>query len=270
MYRGRKWIGLAMEDADAPKPIPDGPYDEPLDGAISLADLQEWVVTEGHRLTSTEAAEKAIHRRGVTDLPWFTALPEKKKISCGAGWAIEDADEAIRLTHINGRIRLRGISRRKPDGVRRIPRNALRNAVLDPLGGQPQKFGERAYGEIGQMRPGGFIHDTTWKEVCIDKCYVWEEWPFGRARPAAAVEVPSRELVTPPTHQPKSLEERRGGRLPIQRDRVIAVLREMFPRGVPRDDPRWTQENIRDAVVAKIPDVSPSTIKRAIKHLRGE
>jgi hypothetical protein len=164
----------------------EGPNDEPLDGSLSLHDLWYWVLTEGHRLTNAEIAEKAVRRRGAADLASFTALTEDKKFDRGFAWAMHDADEAIRLAHTHGRIRLRGISLRKRGRVRRTPRGDLRNAVLDLLGGQPmsdkEKFGPRQYGEIGQLRPNGFVHDVTWTAVRVDKREVRKEWPYGKAQ----------------------------------------------------------------------------------------
>jgi hypothetical protein len=262
-----------MTDAKAPKPIPDGPYDEPLDGVISLADLRDWIMTEGGRFTtSREIAEAVIRRRGAADSPWFIALPEKKKIDRGLGWAMEDADEAIRLAHINRRIHLLGTLPGQSGPPQRIPPDHVRGAVLDVLSGQPtsdkRKFGPREYGEIGQMRPNSFVHDVTWTAVCVDKREVRKEWPR-REAPTGPVEASFGELDKPKTHRPgqKSLEKRRGGRPPIKRDSVVAALREMFPDGVPSRDARWTQVAILAEVVKRIGSVSADTFKRAVKLL---
>jgi hypothetical protein len=195
----------------------EGPWDEPRDGTMSLHDLHHWVITEGGRFPTTrEIAEEAIRRHGVTDFPWFTALPEKEKISLGVGWAIEDANEAICRAHTNERIHLLGIEPGLLGPPQRIPPDGLRGADLDILGGQPmsdqKKIGRRReYGEINQICFSGFIV-TVWTAVCVDKREVREAFHYGRALSAAVVDAPSKKLDTSETRRAKpgqkSLAER--------------------------------------------------------------
>jgi hypothetical protein len=278
-----------MTDAEAEtdaevthKSMIEGPCDEPVDGEMSLHELHRWVITEGGRFTTTpEIADEAIRRHGVANLTGKQKrkrLTAKQKRKRGIALAIKDADEAICRAHVNELIHLLGIKPGLLGPPQRIPPDDLRGADVDILGGQPmsdrQKLGQgREYGEINQLCLSGFMV-TIWTAVSVDKREVREAFPYGRALSAAVVEAPSKEVDAPETRRAKpgqkSPKNRSGGRSPKLRESAIAALREMFPNGVPRSHPNWTQEAIRAAVVKKIGSVSLDTIKRAITKLRAE
>ena len=183
----------AMRKGTKAKPIHafEGPYDPPLDGTMSLHDLWWWVVTKGRTLSNREIAIRAAERHGVK------AASRTKLRDRGLKLAIDETDEAIRQAHIHGRIRLWGIKPGKSGPPKIIPPGGLRGASFEVLGGQPitdrEKHGGREYGQIGQMRPGGFVIDITWEAVCVDKADVRRAFPY--RKPSAST--PSK-LTKPP------------------------------------------------------------------------
>jgi hypothetical protein len=93
----------------------------------------------------------------------------------------------------------------------------------------------------------------------------------------SARDAPSEELAPAEARRAKPAQKspkiQSGGRPPILRNNVIAALREMFPDGVPRGHPQWTQDAIVAAVAERMGkgnNVSASTIKRAVAQLRAE